>query len=738
MQRNSDLSKQRAYRVLGVLLLSLSIFVGLSLLTYEAKDPHHLLGSAGGTVKGVANWGGRFGAFISHYLYTGAGYPVLLLPLFLFLWGWNRLRCRAMRKLLRHTVLLSVLGLMFSLATNSMAFLQKEAQLLGGKVGGILSGLLLNYIGQVGTYILLASLLVIVLLLTVETPAAYLIEWVKKRRAILALKKAEKKIRKEESRESKELKKDRKKEKKKKRKKKKEPAPATREIDEKSQATAKQRQTTSPELEESTGYLFPTLDLLADPPPVEARADKGDMQKNATVLEAKLADFGVAAKVVQVNPGPVITRYELEPAPGVKVSRIASLSDDLALAMKAKSIRIMAPIPGKGAVGIEIPNPQPRNVSLKEILSSQNFQRSQSKLTFALGKTISGEPFCTNLAKMPHLLIAGATGSGKSVCINALICSILLNRTHPEDVQFLMIDPKMLELPLYNGIPHLIKKVITNSEEASETLKLVTNEMENRYRQLAKVGVRDIDTYNERVKSEEFKLPEGEERPSPLPYFVIIVDELADLMLSSFADDIESALTRLAQMARAVGIHLVLATQRPSVDVITGLIKANFPTRIAFQVASKIDSRTILDANGAEKLLGAGDMLFLTPKHREPLRIHGSYISTKETEIIVKFIKDQHFLCAKFPMPEKSPAEKESADLDIEGRDELFERARDLVIRHQQGSVSLLQRRLGVGYARAGRIMDQLEKAGVVGPFDGSKARQVLIERDQLEEIKDK
>ncbi|UCE19585.1 MAG: DNA translocase FtsK [Gemmatimonadota bacterium] len=718
-------------RVLGVLLIALSIFLTISLLTYSQSDSHDPFHTKGL----ISNWGGRLGAFFSYYFYHLVGYPVLLLPLLLLLWGWNRFRCAPKKGLVKRTFLLSLLGLTFCLATNAMSFIPHNTQYrLGGRVGASLAGFFLRYIGYVGTYILLVSLLLIVLLLTAEHPLARFSEWFVKRKALSAMRRTEKKVRKEEKRERKEEK--RRTKRKKEKEVKKEPSQPKPKVLERKKRDIQDREKKEIVPSETAGYLFPTLDLLEDPPVPDKGVDKVELQANASILETKLADFGVEGKVVQVNPGPVITRYELEPAPGVKVSRIASLSDDLALAMKAKSIRILAPIPGKAAVGIEMPNPHPSVVSLKEILSSREFQRSTSKLTFALGKTISGEPFCTDLATMPHLLIAGATGSGKSVCINALICSILLNRTHPQQVQFLMIDPKMLELPLYNGIPHLTRKVITNSEKASETLKLVVNEMEKRYRQLAKIGVRDIATYNERVQHPDFRPPEDEgESLTPLPYYVIIVDELADLMLSAFADDIESALTRLAQMARAVGIHLVLATQRPSVDVITGLIKANFPTRIAFQVASKIDSRTILDTNGAEKLLGTGDMLFLTPRHRESLRIHGSYISTKETEEIVQFIKKQHFAFERPRLPEQSPVEKETADLDVQGYDDLFEKDRDLVIRHQQGSVSLLQRRLGIGYARAGRIMDQLEKAGVVGPFDGSKARQVLIDRDEMEEF---
>ena len=724
MQRNAERSRQRAFRVLGVLLVALSIFVALSLLTYSSEDSRDPFSPA----DRIANWGGRLGAFTSYYAYRLAGFAALLIPVVLIMWGWNRFRCGPMKKLLKRTFLLLVVGLLFCLVTNSMTFVSNSTQVrLGGTIGHLLAALSLRYVGQIGTFVVVVSIIIVVLLLTAERPLARFSDWVERRRAMSAMRRAERRVKREEAVERRELKRVTRADKRERKR-----TPSTPKIAHEAKADVQEQEIEPATAGESAGYVSPPIDLLADPPPTEGRVEKGTFEKNAAVLESKLADFGVEGKVVQVNPGPVITRYELEPAPGVKVSRIASLSDDLALAMKAKSIRIMAPIPGKAVVGIEMPNPHPSVVYLKEILSSGQFQRSTSKLTFALGKTISGEPYCADLASMPHLLIAGATGSGKSVCINALICSILLNRTHPQDVQFLMIDPKMLELPLYNGIPHLSQKVITDSERASETLKRVVNEMESRYRQLAHMGVRDIATYNEKVRSVRSR--PSEESLLPLPYFVIIVDELADLMLSSFADDIESALTRLAQMARAVGIHLVLATQRPSVDVITGLIKANFPTRIAFQVASKIDSRTILDANGAEKLLGVGDMLFLTPRHRDPLRIHGSFISTQETENIVRFIQDQHFVFDKPTLPEQSPAEKEAERLDIAGTDELFEKAKDLVIRHQQGSVSLLQRRLGIGYARAGRIMDQLEKAGVVGPFDGSKARQVLIDRDQLEE----
>jgi len=442
-------------------------------------------------------------------------------------------------------------------------------------------------------------------------------------------------------------------------------------------------------------------------------------------------NFGIEAKVVQVTPGPVVTRYEIEPAPGVKVNRIASLADDLALAMRAKQIRILAPVPGQGVVGVEVPNRKPSIVYLREIIESQEYRSSESKLTLALGKTAAGEPFVADLARMPHLLIAGATGSGKSVCINSIIASILFRAT-PEDVRFIMIDPKMLELTSYNGIPHLLSPVVSDPKKASEALKWAVNEMESRYRALAKLGVRNVDDYNSKMTSDGFVPPEGV-RYATLPYIVIVIDELADLILVASLE-IEDSLARLAQMSRAVGIHLVVATQRPSVDVITGVIKANFPSRIAFQVASKVDSRTVLDMNGAEKLLGRGDMLFVPPDGAEPVRVHGSYISSEEVERIVGWIKDQMSEAEVETIGSFSTGDEDTPGEEGE-RDELFDEALRLVVLHQQGSISLLQRRLKIGYARAARLIDQLEAAGIVGPFDGSKAREVLVDETYLENL---
>jgi S-DNA-T family DNA segregation ATPase FtsK/SpoIIIE len=482
----------------------------------------------------------------------------------------------------------------------------------------------------------------------------------------------------------------------------------------------------------SSKYTLPGLDFFTDAPVVDEKLDRETLLDGAQTLEESLSSFSIKGKVVQVNPGPVITTYEVEPPPGVKVNRIVALADDLALVMKARSIRIQAPIPGKAVVGIEVPNSAPSTVYIKDILKSKAFRQSDSKLMVVLGKTSSGEPYCADLAKMPHLLIAGATGAGKSVCINTLIASILVRCT-PEEVRFIMVDPKMVELSIYNDIPHLLAPVVIDPKMASGALKWAVSEMEHRYRTMSQYNARNITDFN--VKMDRLRKESGadEEIPERLPYIVVIIDELADLMMTAPAD-IEDSLARLAQMARAVGIHLILATQRPSVNVITGTIKANFPTRIAFRVASKVDSRTIIDGNGAEKLLGYGDMLFLPPGRPEPLRIHGALISPDETDAIVEWIRLQH---VELETVEFGDVQSDVA-IGSGDRDERFEEALRLVVTNQQGSASLLQRRMKVGYSRAARLVDELEAAGIVGPSDGSsKGREILVGEDYLEQLEE-
>ena len=496
-------------------------------------------------------------------------------------------------------------------------------------------------------------------------------------------------------------------------------------------------------LDSRGSYVLPPLSLLETPEQTESKIDKESLVANARILEKRLEDFGVNGKVVEVRPGPVITMYEYEPAPGVKINKIVGLSDDLALALRAISVRIVAPIPGKAAVGIEIPNSIREPVYLQDILAREEFSQAESKLTLALGKDIFGAPFVTNLAKMPHLLVAGATGAGKSVSLNSMVCS-LLYKADPEEVKFLMIDPKRLELSAYEGIPHLLHSVVYDPKAASLVLRWATEEMEIRYRLMAEKGVRNIERYNQKVDKEVkdsrrkggtlLKETEGlEERTgenlSPLPYIVIVIDELADLMMVS-ARDVEASLTRLAQMARAAGIHLLLATQRPSVDVLTGVIKANFPTRISFQVSSKTDSRTILDANGAEHLLGSGDMLFLPPGTSRLVRVHGAYVSEIEILRIVEFWKKQGK-----PVYDHSilRAKEEAAEAETDGYDEMYDQAVAVVAELRQASISMLQRRLRVGYNRAARMIEKMEQEGVVGPADGSKPREVYIKHFEKE-----
>ncbi|MDD2679993.1 MAG: DNA translocase FtsK [Candidatus Omnitrophica bacterium] len=457
-------------------------------------------------------------------------------------------------------------------------------------------------------------------------------------------------------------------------------------------------------------YHLPSLELLDSPPPLEARQIKGDLEASARILEETLEDFGISVKVTDIERGPVITRYELEPAPGVKVSRIESLGDDIALSMKAQSVRIIAPIPGKDRVGIEVPNTQSSLVYLQEVLASEPFQKAKSRLALALGKDIAGKTIVARFEDMPHLLIAGTTGSGKTVCINSLILS-LLYKNSPEDLKFVMIDPKMVELMPFNGLPHLLCPLVTEAKKAAAALNWVVNEMEERYRLLAKAGSRNIESYNEKEKK--------------LPYIVVVVDEFADLMVV-MPDQIETAVQRLAQLARAVGIHLMLATQRPSVNVITGVIKANLPARLSFKVASKVDSRTVLDMNGADKLLGKGDMLFLNPGDEKPTRIQGALVSDKEIEKVVTFIKSQ----AEPVYDEDIVKEQQKTALANGQKDELYDEAVKVIMESNQASVSILQRRMRLGYTRAARIIDTMEQEGLVGPYEGSKPRRILVDRD--------
>ena len=493
--------------------------------------------------------------------------------------------------------------------------------------------------------------------------------------------------------------------------------------------------------EEKISYKKPSLDLLEPVVQEDFKVAEEELKRNAELLKEKLKLFDIEIKDISVTPGPVVTLYEIVPAPGVKISKIVSLEHDIALALAARGIRIIAPIPGKSAIGVEIPNAQASIVNARAVLSK--IAERKEELPLALGKDIAGDVYFTDLAKMPHLLIAGSTGSGKSVGVNMIISSLLYAK-HPSEVKFAIIDPKKIELSFYNQLrkhflavsPDLDEEIITSPQNAVLLLKSVEYEMEKRYDKLAKAGVRNIVDYNIKVKDPAKKPKDTEHmKHYPLPYIIMIIDELADLMITA-GKEVEEPIARLAQLARAVGIHLVLATQRPSVNVITGVIKANFSARLAYQVATKIDSRTILDMNGAEQLLGRGDMLFLPSGTPKPFRIQNAFISTDEVERLTDYISKQPSYSRPFFLPSLYEKKKEAAGGFLEDKDPLFDDAARVIVRHQQGSVSLLQRRLKLGYSRAARIVDQLEEAGIVGPNDGSKAREVIVENEeQLETI---
>lgn len=471
---------------------------------------------------------------------------------------------------------------------------------------------------------------------------------------------------------------------------------------------------------EFDNYNYPTIDLLEDRTNAGS-IDEKEIKNKAIAIEETLESFGIGSKVVQIDVGPTVTCYELKPQRGVKVSKILNLSDDLALSLATSGIRILAPIPGKSHVGIEVPNKSKEIVGFKEIISTSNFQNAKSKIPFAMGKSISGDPIVSGIEKMPHLLVSGATGSGKSVCINTIIMSILYKHS-PDEVKLLMIDPKVVELSVYNGIPHLIMPVITDPKKASSSLFWAISEMEKRYKAFQKYHVRDIEGYKEAAKTDESM--------ENLPYIVVIIDELADLMMTA-ASEVEDYIMRLAQKSRACGIHLVIATQRPTVDVITGTIKANIPSRISFAVTSQTDSRTILDTAGAEKLLGKGDMLFASSDSMRPLRIQGAFVSEKEVLNVVEHIKKESQ--ASYDEKAIETVEEKSKVAEIDDEDELLDEATRIIIEENTASVSLLQRKLRIGYARAGRIIDQLETKGIVGPYEGSKPRKVLVDKSYFE-----
>jgi DNA segregation ATPase FtsK/SpoIIIE, S-DNA-T family len=732
------------YEMTGILLVALSVFLLLSLISYSPLDPS-FFSYASSRAKGTHNWMGIVGAYISSLLFQGFGFPSFLIPFvigvfavsFIFRWEWKYLPLKWGGWLVILVTTSSLAGLWLK---PLMTY--RQDLLAGGFIGEIFSRNLVRYFNRPGATILLLLILIIAFVLGTGVSFISLI-----RRLGGAVKRLAERIgtlrmvRKEQARRAKKLIKPEKGEGAGEAKETLAPVVVVEKPPFPSRQKGAMKQETFEFMEASKVFQLPPISLLEADLEKRQRIDRDSLIMNSRILEKKLLDYGVEGKVVEVRPGPVITVYEFEPAPGVKVSRIVNLADDLALALSAISIRIVAPIPGKAVVGIEVPNAVRETVFLKEAIDSNAFRASKSKLSFGLGKDISGEPYVVDLARMPHLLVAGSTGSGKSVSINSMICSILFKATS-EEVRFLMIDPKMLELSDYEGIPHLLLPVVTNPKKAAAALQWLVDEMERRYTVLAEKGVRNIEHYHQRVEKElkekgkVYKRKgdslEGNEEKAPeelekIPYIVVVIDELADLMMVS-SRDVEESITRLAQMSRAVGIHLLLATQRPSVDVLTGIIKANFPARISFQVTSKVDSRTILDTIGAEHLLGAGDMLFLPPGSSKLTRLHGAFVSSAEIKRVVEFLKKQG-------KPSYEPAivlevkKEKNASGDAEEYDEKYDEAVAFVAETGQASISLIQRRFRIGYNRAARIVEKMEEEGVVGPSDGIKPREVLVKK---------
>lgn len=748
--------------IVAVSCFSLAVFIGCSLISYHPSDPSLNTAYSSG-MREVTNWGGIVGAYVADALFQLIGLSAFMVPITLV---WIALKFLLPSRItIGYFRLVSHLFFIISLSVLcSLVWVEPKIRIAsfsyelngGGVLGSQLAGLSLKYLNRLGSYTFFFLLGMVSLILVTNFSliklgkgcgrilscliksmvllSSLLLKWagnVKKLyhvtiRIVRGTKElfAGWKTRRmfaDNDRES--------------------PLASqslfpTRGVRERAHSKItsphepkpKERQEGSKSL---TEYQIPPLSLLDSSSQKVSKADKEALKENSKVLESKLADFGVQGKVVEVHPGPVITRYEFEPASGVRISKILGLADDLALALRAIGVRILAPVPGKAVVGIEIPNAVRETVYFKEIVGREEFVNAPSKLTLALGKDIAGKPIITDLAKMPHLLIAGATGSGKSVLINAMICSALYKAV-PSEVKMLLIDPKRLELSFYEDIPHLLHPVVTDPKKASLALQWAVGEMERRYQRLAEKGVRDIDGYNRSIEAESKKV-KGQERgkdgeisiDEKLPFILVVIDELADLMMVS-SREVESSIARLAQMARAAGIHLLVATQRPSVDVLTGTIKVNFSARISFQVSSKIDSRTILDTIGAERLLGRGDMLFLPPGTSKLLRVHGTYLSESEIRRITDFLKKQGS-----PEYEQDILEVKEESV-VDGDDDYDERYDDavaLVAQTRMASISMIQRRLRVGYNRAARIIERMEREGVVGASDGVKPREVLIKR---------
>ena len=675
--------------VIGVVSVMGSLYLLMSIFTHSLRDPV-LFFRTTEPPEPVRNLGGIVGSQLSGWLIILLGLAAFIIPGLIIAFGLKRLLGREGHKIYLLGGVLCIISTSILLSLFSQTFdlgLEKYPDGIGGLAGRAIAYLFIQLVSLPGAYIfsLSAFLSSIVLISPVSVTA-------------IAMKKKTQKVDRREFRE--------------------EPNPEEQEIlitEPEPVPITQSLDEPAPIVPRKKGdYEFPSLEILRLSYSDAVRPSNEELIADSSLIEQKLYNFGVEGKISKVNPGPIVTMYEFEPAPGVKINKIVSLSDDLALALKAQSVRVSA-IPGRAVIGIEVPNKQRETVSLREILSSDGFQKSKSKLTLGLGKDISGAPVIADLSKMPHLLVAGATGSGKSVSINSMVMSILY-KASPDEVKMLMVDPKLLELSAYQEIPHLISPVITNPKESAAALKKMVFEMERRYRVLAERGARNIESFNLQAKDEH-----------QLPYLVIIIDELADLMFTAPAD-VEDSITRLAQMGRASGIHLILATQRPSVDVITGIIKANFPARLSFQVSSKVDSRTILDTHGAEQLLGKGDMLLMLPGARI-IRVHGALITEEEIQAATEFIKTQgrpdYAIMESIQNLEESNDDEKYAE-----RDEMYLKAIEMGETTGEVSISSIQRRLKIGYNRAARIMELMEEDGLVGPQKSAgKPRDFLRRR---------
>jgi len=739
--------------IAGLVWMAAGFFLLLSLISFNNNDPSFNNNLDPQTIH---NFCGKVGAYVSDLFFQTIGLPALMIPFACLLFAWRLLKFRDLHpriyKIVAFIVMLISIAGLIALKFEKVALFGQTLNQAGGFLGYFIASTLKNLFNLTGAAIFLLVFLSVSTMLVARFSMVLFLEGLLGRFATSL----------EQRREARKARKELKETKKPKKEKgpvirAPEPAPvaATPKITKKAEKKKSQdSQEAFDFLEPSGTYHPPSLNLLDHDGEAAKPVDKDALMMNARLLEKKLLDFNVEGEVSEVKPGPVVTMYEFAPAPGVKVNKIAGLSDDLSMALKALSIRIVAPIPGRGVVGIEIPNRDREMVYLKEIIATEEYQKTGGKLPLALGKDIFGHTIVSDLAKMPHLLVAGATGTGKSVSINAMILS-LLYRADPRDVRLIMVDPKMLELSIYEGIPHLLLPVVTNPKKAALALNWAVREMERRYKLMSDKGVRNIDGYNRKLDKEEKEkssrkklepvndtvvdlmeeeLPEievadGEElEHGHLPYIVVIVDELADLMMVA-GREIEESIARLAQMARAAGIHLILATQRPSVDVITGLIKANFPTRISFKVFSRTDSRTILDQMGAESLLGNGDMLFLPPGTGAVQRVHGAFVSEIEVQRVVDFLKKQGEPDYDKTILETPPAAESGGGGDDE-YDEKWDEALAIIAETRQASISMLQRRLRLGYNRAARMIEKMEAEGIVGQSDGtSRPREVFINK---------